>query len=100
MSRFFNPRKNYHEQHIVLCHYPLAKWNKSHHGSWNLHGHCHGDMNDFEKDQCALRLDVGTDCFNYTPISYEQVKAIMKQKELKSIRENKIDVSRQHAQRK
>lgn len=28
--------------HIVLCHYPIASWNRKIHGSWHLYGHVHG----------------------------------------------------------
>lgn len=35
---------NINGQKIILCHYPLRTWNKWHHGSWMLHGHCHGKL--------------------------------------------------------
>lgn len=53
---------------MVLCHYPFANWNRSHYGSVNLHGHNHGTYTDIHN-----QLDVGTNCHNYTPISYRQV---------------------------
>lgn len=64
-------------QPICLMHFPLLTWNKASHGSWNLHGHSHGTL----KNNKGKRLDVGVDCFDYKPVSYEQVKEIMKSKE-------------------
>lgn len=55
--------------HVVMCHYPLLSWNKSGHGSINLHGHCHGNL---RKRKNAL--DVGVDPNNYFPLSWERVK--------------------------
>lgn len=26
---------------VIVCHYPLLRWNKGHHGSWMCHGHTH-----------------------------------------------------------
>lgn len=69
-------------QPIVLCHYAMKVWNKSHRGSWQLYGHSHGSLKD---DPHALQIDVGVDNHNYTPISYEQVKAIMSKKLYKPI---------------
>lgn len=61
-------------QKIVICHYPLMAWNKSHYGSWQLHGHCHGSL---PVDLTQKRIDVGVDCFNYTPVSFDEIKVIM-----------------------
>jgi len=59
---------------ITLCHYAMKVWNKSHYGTYHLYGHSHGSLPD---DQKSLSFDVGVDCFNYTPVSYQQVKKIM-----------------------
>ena len=47
-------------QRIVLCHFPMLVWDKSHYGAWHLHGHCHGTLPD---DPHSLRLDVGVDAW-------------------------------------
>lgn len=65
------------KQSIILCHYPFESWNKKYHGSWHLHGHCHGTVS--SSDNMA-RLDVGVDCHNFKPISYDEVKFIMTEK--------------------
>ena len=55
---------------IVLEHYPLAIWNKSHYGSWHLFGHQHGTF----EHVGALAFDIGVDCFDYAPISIFDVQ--------------------------
>ena len=62
---------------IVLCHYAMRVWNKSHHGSWHLYGHTHGHLPD---EITSLSFDVGVDCHDYYPLSYEDVKRRMKSK--------------------
>lgn len=62
---------------IVLCHYALKVWAKSHYGSWQLYGHSHGGLPD---DETAQAFDVGVDCHGYSPISLEDVKNIMAKK--------------------
>lgn len=64
-------------QSITLCHYAMKVWNKSHHGAWQLYGHSHGSMPD---DPKTLSLDVGVDCWDFTPVSYSQVAERMKAK--------------------
>lgn len=69
-------------QHIVLMHYAMRVWNKSHHGSWMLYGHSHGSLPD---DPNALSIDVGVDSHNFRPVSYEEVKQIMSSKQFKPV---------------
>ena len=63
-------------QLIVLCHYPIASWNKQNYGSWHLHGHSHGNL-DLGLDNM---MDVGYDPLVnrgiQVPISFEEVKGI------------------------
>ena len=63
---------------IVLFHYALWVWNASHQGTWSLYGHSHGDLDDLED---SLSFDVGVDCHDFRPLSYEQVKTIMQGKD-------------------
>ena len=61
-------------QVIVLCHYAMRTWNKSHYGSWHLYGHSHGNLPDLDH---VMATDVGVDRWGYRPVSYEEVKAIL-----------------------
>jgi len=62
---------------IILCHYPLARWDRMHYGAWMLHGHAHGRYS-----VLGLIYDVGVDSNKFTPISYEELKEIMSKKEI------------------
>lgn len=61
-------------QRIVLCHYAMRVWNQSHRGAWQLHGHSHGSL---AEDPRLLQADVGVDCWDQRPVSFEQVVAKM-----------------------
>jgi calcineurin-like phosphoesterase family protein len=74
----------YGEQHIVMCHYPMIVWNGSHRGSWQLFGHVHGGLsNKGEIKHSPTQLDVGVDCHDYKPISYQEVKELITQQAMK-----------------
>jgi calcineurin-like phosphoesterase family protein len=70
------------KQKIVLCHYAMKVWNGSHKGDWQLYGHSHGTLPD---DPTALSCDVGVDCWNYFPVSMEQLRAKMKTKKYEPV---------------
>lgn len=88
-SKFFASSDSYREisvegQAITLCHYPLFRWNKSHHFSWMLHGHCHYTLPETKKDAIpsimGLILDVGVDGNSFYPYSFADIKTIMDKK--------------------
>jgi calcineurin-like phosphoesterase family protein len=60
---------------IILSHFPFEVWEKSHFGSWHLHGHCHGSL---VTTRDIRRMDVGVDTReDYAPYSLEEVEAIL-----------------------
>jgi len=60
---------------IVLCHYAMRTWNKSHHNSWHLFGHSHGTLSPIGKS-----WDVGVDNNNFTPLHYDEIAEIMEKR--------------------
>lgn len=59
---------------IVLCHYPMAEWDRKHHSAWHLHGHSHG-QHKYSDGEYAI--DVGVDVWGFTPLSLGGVLEIM-----------------------
>ena len=57
-------------QSVTLCHYPMQAWDKSHHGSLHLHGHCHGSA---EEQMTYLRFDMSVDVWNFSPVPWDVV---------------------------
>ena len=53
---------------VVLCHYSLRTWDRSHYGSLHLYGHSHGNLPPLPRS-----MDVGVDCNNYFPVSLTEI---------------------------
>ncbi len=64
-------------QRIILFHYAMRVWRSDFRGTWHLYGHSHGNLPDKED---RLAFDIGVDCHDFYPLSYKEVKAIMKRK--------------------
>ncbi len=65
-------------QRIILFHYAMRVWRHDYRGSWQLYGHSHGNLPDKED---RLAFDVGVDSHDFMPLSYEEVKVIMGEKQ-------------------
>lgn len=57
---------------IVLCHYAMRVWDRSHYGSYHLYGHSHGNL-----PPITNSLDVGVDVHDFFPVSWGEVKRKM-----------------------
>lgn len=66
---------SYQKRQFILFHYPIAEWDRSHHGSIHLHGHQHNKAahNAANAEQELLRYDVGVDANGMAPVSIEEV---------------------------
>ena len=62
---------------LFCCmHYPIYSWNKAHHGSYHIHGHCHGNLHHGEDASFYNNrrvIDAGCMLHDYRPISYKEV---------------------------
>ncbi len=73
-----NPRKY---QDIMMFHYPILSWDKVHHGSWHLHGHCHQNLIPHQTVYYEGKvLDMGCNGWDYEPTNYITIKQIMQTK--------------------
>jgi len=71
------------EYHLILSHYPLAFWNKQHHGTIHLYGHVHNTIEEDiyqsyidainNKDIKCSAYNVGCMYWNYTPVTLKQI---------------------------
>lgn len=59
-------------QFIVVCHYAMRVWPRSHHNSWQLFGHSHGTL-----ETQGKQWDIGVDSNDFAPLSFERIKRIM-----------------------
>jgi calcineurin-like phosphoesterase family protein len=55
---------------LTVCHFPLTSWNASFHGSWHVHGHCHGRL---VEPMDMFRTDLGVDVTDYCPVNFDVV---------------------------
>jgi len=60
---------------IVICHYAMRTWAKSHFNSWHLYAHSHGRLEPIGKS-----WDIGVDNNGFFPLSYYDIKTIMDQR--------------------
>lgn len=70
---------------IAMMHYCMRIWDKKFYGAWHLFGHSHSNFKEVEGE---LAINVGVDCWNFYPVSYEQITRKMQEKKLK-IQESK-----------
>lgn len=67
---------------VFMCHYPMVTWASKHYGVINVHGHCHGRLDDYNEASTDLRVDVGIDgkLANFNFITLEQIYRYFKEK--------------------
>jgi calcineurin-like phosphoesterase family protein len=62
--------------YIVVCHYAMRVWARSHYNSFMLYGHSHGNLPPVGKQH-----DIGVDNNNFYPVSFDQIIEIMKERD-------------------
>jgi calcineurin-like phosphoesterase family protein len=72
---------------IVMCHYAMRVWNKSHHGAYHLYGHSHDSL---EYEQWGKSMDVGIDSAarifgEYRPFTFDEIDGILSKRIPKEI---------------
>lgn len=65
---------------VILFHYPIAVWNRKHHGAYHLFGHIHsnkmfGSSHPLDADLGDRAFNVGADVRGLTPVTLEELIA-------------------------
>lgn len=58
------------EQEIVINHYAMRVWDKSHRGVWHLYGHSHHTLKDLPDSKS---FDVGINGWDYKLITFDEI---------------------------
>lgn len=66
-------------QAIILNHFAMRVWDKSHKGSYHLYGHNHGGL---ESDPYGKSMDVCIILNNYYPFEWVDIKRILDKREI------------------
>jgi len=85
-------------QYVVVCHYAMRVWSRSHYNSWQLFGHSHGRL-----EPVGKQWDIGVDNNNFYPLSFEQIKEIMKSRPdnfnlVRKLRSKRVNSSEQQTE--
>ena len=64
--------RNIHGKYIVVCHYAMRVWARSHYNSMHLYGHSHGNLEPVGKQH-----DIGVDNNDFYPLSENKIFEIM-----------------------
>lgn len=73
----YHKLKNKYPLPIVLCHYAMLKWDRSHYGSLHLFGHSHGNL----ENPSPRSMDIGVDINNFKLYSLPKVVELLGDKE-------------------
>lgn len=68
---------NINKTKIVMSHFSMKVWNKSHKGSIHLYGHSHGSLPGIGKS-----MDIGVDTNNLFPYHLDEILNIMSKKDI------------------
>jgi len=74
---------------IIISHYPMIVWNRSHYNTWNLHGHIHKNdatwiklMNhNNDSNFNGKHLNINTELHDFKPWNFAEVGAYMDKRE-------------------
>lgn len=74
-------------ENIVLCHFPIAEWNKKQRGSYHIYAHIHNDISDTYRFMSKMERALNAGCMinGFQPVTFREL--IVNNKIFKSMNE-------------
>ena len=60
---------SFNDVYLVVCHYPMVVWPRSHYNSIQCYGHTHKDL-----ELPGKRIHIGVDGNGFTPLSLDEIR--------------------------